>query len=367
MWTILIFIVIGMVAGWSASLLIRREKYPTDWGVLFIIGISGSLIAGIIVNLIMGDGFRIAPGGIIGSIAVACLLLWLYTRGAEPPGRQGAGAPDHQVRRHAPRAQGRAEAPHEALTVAGRGRPAGLRPPAAKPLRRAAHGAGDRPGGGGMTFTEAMEWTSRAFEVVAIAVLVAGFCAGVVKALRARFGGREEESYVVLRRYFGRSILLGLEILVAADLIRTVAVDQTWENVLSLGLIVLIRTFLSFSLEVEMDGVWPWRRWRSASRRQARAARRRTPARSEQARRRRTPRARETTRRAALGRPPRPRRRAWTGAGARRLVAAGAQRITEKIGLGDRGVVEVLAAHRVAPLGGGAELRARLRPWRRTG
>jgi uncharacterized membrane protein len=105
-----------------------------------------------------------------------------------------------------------------------------------------------------------MEWTSRAFEVAAIAVLVAGFCAGVVKALRARFGGREEQSYVILRRYFGRSILLGLEILVAADLIRTVAVDQTWENVLSLGLIVLIRTFLSFSLEVEMDGVWPWRR-----------------------------------------------------------------------------------------------------------
>jgi uncharacterized membrane protein len=105
-----------------------------------------------------------------------------------------------------------------------------------------------------------MEWTSRIFEVVAIVVLVAGFIAGVVKALHARLGGREEESYVVMRRYFGRSILLGLEILVAADLIRTVAVDQTWENVLSLGLIVLIRTFLSFSLEVEMDGVWPWRR-----------------------------------------------------------------------------------------------------------
>jgi len=112
-----------------------------------------------------------------------------------------------------------------------------------------------------MTFTEAMELTSRAFEVAAIIVLVAGFGTGVVNALHARLGAREEESYSVLRRYFGRSILLGLEILVAADLIRTVAVDQTWENVLSLGLIVLIRTFLSFSLEVEMDGVWPWRRW----------------------------------------------------------------------------------------------------------
>jgi uncharacterized membrane protein len=112
-----------------------------------------------------------------------------------------------------------------------------------------------------MTFTEAMEWTSRVFEVVAIVVLVAGFLAGIVSALRSHLSVRQEESYTVLRRYFGRSILLGLEILVAADLIRTVAVDQTWENVLSLGLIVLIRTFLSFSLEVEIDGMWPWRRW----------------------------------------------------------------------------------------------------------
>jgi len=80
MWTILIFIVIGMVAGWAASLLIRREKYPTDWGLLLGIGIAGSLIAGILINLIMGEGFKIAPGGIIGSIAVACLLLLVYTR-----------------------------------------------------------------------------------------------------------------------------------------------------------------------------------------------------------------------------------------------------------------------------------------------
>jgi uncharacterized membrane protein len=111
-----------------------------------------------------------------------------------------------------------------------------------------------------MSFTEAMEWTSRGFEAVAIVVLVAGFVAGVVRAYRTRRGGQKEDAYIVLRRYFGRSILLGLEILVAADLIRTVAVDQTWQNVLSLGLIVLIRTFLSFSLEVEMDGVWPWHR-----------------------------------------------------------------------------------------------------------
>lgn len=111
-----------------------------------------------------------------------------------------------------------------------------------------------------MGFTEVMEVVTRAFEVAAIAVLIVGFSLGVVRALRARSSDHPQDPYSVLRRNFGRSILLGLEIFVAADLIRTVVVDQTWQNVLALGLIVLIRTFLSFSLEVEMDGVWPWRR-----------------------------------------------------------------------------------------------------------
>ncbi len=114
MWTILIFIVIGMVAGWAASLLIRREKYPTDWGLLLGIGIAGSLIAGILINLIMGEGFKIAPGGIIGSIVVACILLWLYTRAqnrgheqqkqkrtasANDPHRERKGGSKHHTKR----------------------------------------------------------------------------------------------------------------------------------------------------------------------------------------------------------------------------------------------------------------------------
>jgi uncharacterized membrane protein len=69
--------------------------------------------------------------------------------------------------------------------------------------------------------------------------------------------------YRNIRGYFGKSILMGLEILVAADLIRTVAVDPTMQNVLVLGLIVLIRTFLSFSLEIEIEGIAPWKRWRT--------------------------------------------------------------------------------------------------------
>jgi uncharacterized membrane protein len=69
-----------------------------------------------------------------------------------------------------------------------------------------------------------------------------------------------ERAYRVVRTVFGRSILLGLEFLVAADIIRTVAVEPSLENVAVLGVIVLIRTFLSFSLEVEIDGTLPWRR-----------------------------------------------------------------------------------------------------------
>jgi uncharacterized membrane protein len=123
-----------------------------------------------------------------------------------------------------------------------------------------------------VSFTEVMEWVSRGFETVGIAVLVVGFLTGAVKSLLAFAEGQREGAYDLVRRYFGRSILLGLEILIAADLIRTVAIDPTMRNVLVLGLIILIRTFLSFTLEIEIDGIVPWRRWRlgaSASRPEA--------------------------------------------------------------------------------------------------
>ncbi len=71
---------------------------------------------------------------------------------------------------------------------------------------------------------------------------------------------RETDRYRQLRQDMGRGILLGLELLVAADIIRTVAVDPTLENVSVLGLIVLIRTFLSTALQVELEGRWPWQR-----------------------------------------------------------------------------------------------------------
>jgi uncharacterized membrane protein len=111
-----------------------------------------------------------------------------------------------------------------------------------------------------MTFTHAMENITRAFEVAGVAVLsigaVAGFVAYVVAL--ARGGGRS--AFRALRENLGRAIILGLEILIIADIIRTITIEQTIESALSLGLVVLVRTFLSFSLEIELEGVVPWRR-----------------------------------------------------------------------------------------------------------
>ena len=112
-----------------------------------------------------------------------------------------------------------------------------------------------------MGFEEAMDAIARGVEILGILTLVLGLAVALVRAGRALAGGRGgEEGYRIVRTVFGRSILLGLEFLVAGDIIRTVAVQPSLQNVAVLGLIVLIRTFLSFSLEVEIDGRWPWRR-----------------------------------------------------------------------------------------------------------
>ncbi len=112
-----------------------------------------------------------------------------------------------------------------------------------------------------MTFTETMESAVQFLEAIAAAVLVLGLFGCFALAARSLIRWREgRRAYTVLRESFGGVILLGLEILVAADLIRTVTVAPTLENVAILGIIVLIRTVLSFSIEVEVEGVVPWRR-----------------------------------------------------------------------------------------------------------
>jgi uncharacterized membrane protein len=111
------------------------------------------------------------------------------------------------------------------------------------------------------SFTELMDHVAQGFEALGAAILVLGVIWSVVLAAttarRTRSGAK---AYLVARQAFGGTLLLGLEVLVAADLVRTVAVSPTLDNVLVLGLIVVIRTFLSFSLETEIEGVAPWRR-----------------------------------------------------------------------------------------------------------
>jgi len=111
------------------------------------------------------------------------------------------------------------------------------------------------------TFTGLMDHVAQGFEALGAAILVVGVIWSFILAVvAARRSGWSAQAYMVLRQAFGGTLLLGLEILVAADLVRTVAVAPTLDNVLVLGLIVVIRTFLSFSLETEIEGVVPWRR-----------------------------------------------------------------------------------------------------------
>lgn len=99
------------------------------------------------------------------------------------------------------------------------------------------------------------------FEVVGATAMVVGAVIAVVlaaRSLRRREGGRT--AFMVLRTTLGSAILLGLEVLVAADLIRTITSKPSLEDAFILGLIVLIRTVLSMSIQIEIDGVLPWRR-----------------------------------------------------------------------------------------------------------
>lgn len=111
------------------------------------------------------------------------------------------------------------------------------------------------------TFTTVMDHVAQGFEALGAAVLIVGIIwSFVLAAVAWKRSGQPAMGYVALRSAFGGTLLLGLEVLVAADLVRTVAVAPTLDNVLVLGLIVLIRTVLSFSLETEIEGVAPWRR-----------------------------------------------------------------------------------------------------------
>ena len=111
-----------------------------------------------------------------------------------------------------------------------------------------------------LSFDDVMETVVRGFETGGVVILVVGSLAALLHAALSyrRVGG--VRAYELARRNVGRAILLGLEFLIIADIVLTITVDTTLESALALGLIVLVRTFLSFSLEVELEGTLPWRR-----------------------------------------------------------------------------------------------------------
>ena len=108
-------------------------------------------------------------------------------------------------------------------------------------------------------FETIIHWTTSALELAGILVMAMGtLLASMVALFRAARGMAGNHLYEWYRQTLARAILLGLEFLVAADIINTVAVDPSFRSVGVLGLIVLVRTFLSFTLELEITGRWPW-------------------------------------------------------------------------------------------------------------
>jgi len=115
-------------------------------------------------------------------------------------------------------------------------------------------------------FPSALKLMTRAIEVGGIAIIVLGILGASIAVLWQVLRGHSgSEAFNLYRSNLGRAILLGLEFLVAADIISTVAIEPTLQSLLILAGIVLIRTFLSFSLEVEIEGRWPWDRHKSES------------------------------------------------------------------------------------------------------
>jgi uncharacterized membrane protein len=109
------------------------------------------------------------------------------------------------------------------------------------------------------SFDQTIKWVAVGIEALAIGIIVVGAITTTTIFLLRVFKERAfEDCYRKFRSDFGKAILLGLEFLIASDIVGTVAVGPTYRDLGVLGLLVIIRTFLSFSLELEITGRWPW-------------------------------------------------------------------------------------------------------------
>ena len=112
----------------------------------------------------------------------------------------------------------------------------------------------------GLSFNQIVLTAGHTVEFVGVVIIIGGFLIASVVALANYFRDNRSGLFKRYRRDLGESMLLGLEFLVAGDIIRTVIVEHTIESVLSLGLIVLIRTVLVFTINLEVEGRWPWQK-----------------------------------------------------------------------------------------------------------
>ena len=105
--------------------------------------------------------------------------------------------------------------------------------------------------------SKSIDYIAIGIEIMGVAVIAFAFIHALLRGL-THFGKRMPDAFDRLKIYIGKAIQLGLEFLVAADIIRTVTIEPTINGMLSLGLLIVIRTILSWSITVEIEGCWPW-------------------------------------------------------------------------------------------------------------
>jgi uncharacterized membrane protein len=104
---------------------------------------------------------------------------------------------------------------------------------------------------------QVIDTVTAGLEFIGVAVIVMAFLYAVIRAI-VHWGKRKNDAYDRLKIFIGKALQLGLEFLVAADIIRTVLIEPTLEPILALGLLIIVRTILSWSITVDIEGCWPW-------------------------------------------------------------------------------------------------------------
>ncbi len=109
-------------------------------------------------------------------------------------------------------------------------------------------------------YLSVIDLVGKVIDSIGVLVIVTGSVYALLNYILTIFSDEQKNTYRILRDHLGRTILLGLEFLIAGDIIRSIAVPPSFQSVSVLGIIVLIRTFLSIEFEHEISGVWPWKR-----------------------------------------------------------------------------------------------------------